>query len=63
MKVQKLKQRNPNPELIPFTQLKGSHLRIALLIRLQVCSFDRYITSRTSRGIFEMNLPAQRVSY
>jgi hypothetical protein len=51
--------KEPGSGADPFTQLKGSHLRIALIFRKRFHSFDRRISICATRGIFEMDLPAQ----
>ena len=43
----------------PFTQLKGSYLRIVLIFHMWRYAFDRRISIGTNRGIFEMDLPTQ----
>ena len=51
--------KEPESGADPFTQLKGSHLRIVLIFRIRFHSFDRRISICATRGIFEMDLPAQ----
>jgi len=51
--------KEPESGADPFTQLKGSHLRIILIFRKRFHSFDQPIPIRATRGIFEMDLPAQ----
>lgn len=51
--------KEPGSGADPFTQLKGSHLRIVLIFRKWFHPFDRLIPIRPTRGIFEMDLPAQ----
>jgi hypothetical protein len=51
--------KEPGSGADPFTQLKGSHLRIVLIFRIRVNSFDRQIPLCATGGIFEMDLPAE----
>lgn len=51
--------KEPGSGADPFTQLKGSHLRIVLIFRIRIYSFDRHISLCATRGIFEMDLPVQ----
>ena len=54
-----IETKEPESGADPFTQLKGSHLRIVLIFHMWRYSFDRRIRICTDRGIFEMDLPTQ----
>lgn len=54
-----IETKEPESGADPFTQLKGSHLRIVLIIRIRFHPFDRFNSLRATRGFFEMDLPAQ----
>lgn len=51
--------KEPGSGADPFTQLKGSHLRVVLIFRIRVNSFDRHIALCATGGVLEVDLPAQ----